>query len=242
MRDMQNRIVIIEDEIDIVDFVCYSFRKEGFEVASFNNGQDGMRHLIQHGADLVLLDIMLPEEDGLSICRRIRSDDRLAALPVIFLTAKGEEIDRVLGLELGADDYVVKPFSPRELVARVRALLRRRERSDEKEEVLEVGVIRLNARTHDVHVKDRKVELSSREYRLLQVLMSRPQHIFSRERLLELVWEHDRSVRLRTVDVHIRRLREKLEEDPGNPRHLHTLRGSGYSFDPGEPEPTGLRL
>jgi DNA-binding response OmpR family regulator len=236
MRDMPNRIVIIEDEIDIVDFVRYGFRKEGLDVVSFNNGREGMDYLIQHGADLLLLDIMLPGEDGISLCRRIRSDDRLAGLPVVFLTAKGEEVDRVLGLELGADDYVVKPFSPRELVARVRGILRRRALLSDPDEILEVDGVRLNVQTHDVHVRERKVELSSLEYRLLWVLMSHPRRIFSRERLLAVVWESDRSLLPRTVDVYIRRLREKIEEDPGHPRYLATLRGEGYRFGLEEPD------
>jgi phosphate regulon transcriptional regulator PhoB len=224
------KILIIEDEKDIVELVRYNFCKEGFEVDSFARGREGLEHLRGNPADLLLLDIMLPDEDGYQICRLIRADEKLRGLPVIFLTAKGEEIDRVLGLELGADDYVVKPFSPRELIARVRAVLRRQERNEDPNKILEIGELRLDPRTHEVRVRGQAVELSALEFRLLQVLMAHPRRIFSRDRLLEEAWGRDRFVLPRTVDVHIRHLREKLEKDPANPRYIQTLRGSGYRF------------
>src|SRR5215469_6140889 len=152
---------MIEDERDIIELVKYNFRKEGFELESFSRGKDGLEHLHRSQPDLVLIDILLPDLDGFEICKRLRTDERLKSVPVIFLTAKGEEIDRVLGLEIGADDYVVKPFSPRELVARVRAVLRRQERSSEVREVVEAGGLRLDARTQEVMVGERKVELST---------------------------------------------------------------------------------
>ncbi len=229
---VRQRIVLIEDEKDIVELVRYNFRKEGFEVESFTRGRDGLDHLRRHPADMVLLDIMLPDQDGFDVCKRLRADDRLKSLPVIFLTAKGEEIDRVLGLEIGADDYVVKPFSPRELVARVRAVLRRRERPPEKLEVVEMRHLRLDARTQEVTVRGRRVELSTLEFNLLHFLASHPRRIFSRERLLDEVWGRDHYVTPRTVDVHIRRLREKIEAQPEKPRFLQTVRGSGYRFSP----------
>jgi phosphate regulon transcriptional regulator PhoB len=222
------RIVIIEDEKDIVDLVRYNFRREGFDVASFGTGLEGLEYLRHNRADLVLLDIMLPDQDGLEICRRLRGDDKLKTLPVIFLTAKGEEIDRVVGLELGADDYVVKPFSPRELVARAKAVLRRQERSAEKREVVEIGGLRLDSRTQEVVVRGQTVELSALEFKLLYFLALHPRHVFSRDRLLDEVWGQDRFVTPRTVDVHIRRLREKIEVQPDQPRLLQTVRGSGY--------------
>lgn len=152
---MRERVVIIDDEKDIVELVRYNFRKEGFEVDSFMRAAEGLEFLRRNPPDLVLLDILLPDLDGLEICRRLRADDRLSAIPVIFLTAKAEEIDRILGLEIGADDYVVKPFSPRELVARARAVLRRRERVPRKTEVIRVGELRLDARTLEVSVRGR---------------------------------------------------------------------------------------
>jgi two-component system alkaline phosphatase synthesis response regulator PhoP len=226
------RIVIIEDEKDIVELVRYNFRKEGFEVESFGRGREGLDFLRRHPVDVVLLDILLPDDDGFSICKRLRGDERLRTLPVIFLTAKGEEVDRVLGLEIGGDDYVVKPFSPRELVARVKAVLRRQERVAEKREVVEAGSVRLDTRTQEVTVGGRPVQLSALEFKLLYHLASHPRHVFNRDRLLDEVWGRDRFVTPRTVDVHIRRLREKIEPLPNRPRFLQTVRGSGYRFSP----------
>jgi two-component system phosphate regulon response regulator PhoB len=226
------KVVLIEDERDIVELVRYNFRKEGFEVESFSRGEDGLEYLRRHPADLVLLDIMLPDRDGFEICRRLRAEERLKSLPVIFLTAKGEEIDRVLGLEIGADDYVVKPFSPRELVARAKAVLRRQTRPAESAEVVETRDLRLDARTQEVTVRGRSVELSTLEFKLLHFLASHPRRIFSREQLLDEVWGRDRFVTPRTVDVHMRRLREKIEDHPEKPQYLQTVRGAGYRFSP----------
>lgn len=229
---MRPKVVLIEDERDIVELVRYNFRKEGFEVESFSRGEEGLQYLRRHPADLVLLDIMLPDRDGFEICRRLRAEERLKSLPVIFLTAKGEEIDRVLGLEIGADDYVVKPFSPRELVARAKAVLRRQARPAESAEVVETRDLRLDARTQEVKVRGRSVELSTLEFKLLHFLASHPRRIFSREQLLDEVWGRDRFVTPRTVDVHMRRLREKIEDHPEKPQYLQTVRGAGYRFSP----------
>jgi len=222
--------VIIEDEKDLVELVRYNFRKEGFEVQAFLRGKEGLEFLRRNPADIVLLDILLPDADGFEICRRLRADSRMASLPVIFLTAKGEEIDRVSGLEIGADDYVVKPFSLRELVARVKAVLRRQERAGKKHEVVESGALRLDSSTQEVLVSGRPVVLSTLEFKLLHFLASHPRHVFSRDRLLDEVWGQDRFVTPRTVDVHIRRLREKIEAQPDRPRYLQTVRGAGYRF------------
>jgi phosphate regulon transcriptional regulator PhoB len=230
---VRQRIVIIEDEKDIVDLVRYNFRKEGFDVESFSSGKDGLEYLHKNPADLVLLDIMLPDLDGIEICKRVRADERLKNLPIIFLTAKGEEIDRVVGLEVGADDYVVKPFSPRELIARVKAVLRRREQAPGKEEVIEVSGLRLDSRTHEVTVHGHPIRLSALEFKLLYFLASQPRRVFNREQLLDNVWGRDRFVTPRTVDVHIRRLREKIEGRKGALRYVQTVRGSGYRFSPG---------
>lgn len=234
---MHQRVVIIEDEKDIVELVTYNLRKEGFDVHSFARGKEGLENLRHKTADLVLLDILLPDLDGFEICRRLRADERLRTVPVIFLTARGEEIDRVLGLELGADDYVVKPFSPRELVARVKAVLRREQRAAEKSEVVETGDLRLDPLTQEVKVSGRAVELSALEFKLLHFLASNPRRIFSRDRLLDEVWGRDRFVTPRTVDVHIRRLREKIELEAARPKYLQTVRGSGYRFAAGPAEP-----
>jgi phosphate regulon transcriptional regulator PhoB len=233
---VRQRIVIIEDEPDIVEMVRYNFRKAGFEVESFGRGREGLEALRRNPPDLLLLDIMLPDEDGLSICRQLRAEERLRDLPVVFLTARGEEIDRIVGLEIGADDYVVKPFSPRELVARVKAILRRQARAAEKGEVVEIRGLRLDARTQDVSVRGSAVELSALEFKLLHFLASRPRQIFSRERLLDEVWGRDCSVTPRTVDVHIRRLREKIEARPEEPEYIGTVRGAGYRMLADAPE------
>ncbi len=179
---------------------------------------------------------MLPDEDGLSICRALRADERTRELPIIFLTARGEEVDRIVGLELGADDYVVKPFSPRELVARAKAVLRRRLRGTEKAEAVEVRGMRLDARTQDVSVRGEAVELSALEFKLLHFLASHPRQVFSRERLLDEIWGRDYSVTPRTVDVHIRRLREKIEAQPDAPEYIGTVRGAGSRFLAEPPE------
>ncbi len=231
---MRQRIVIIEDEKDIVDLVRYNFRKEGFDIESFSSGKDGLEYVRKNPVDLVLLDIMLPDLDGIEICKRVRADERLKTLPIIFLTAKGEEIDRVVGLELGADDYVVKPFSPRELVARAKAVLRRQEAALGKDEVIETAGLRLDMQTREVTVQGRPIQLSALEFRLLHFLASQPRRVFSREQLLDNVWGRDRFVTPRTVDVHIRRLREKIERQEGSPQYVQTVRGSGYRFSPGE--------
>ncbi len=227
---MRQRIAIIEDEADIVEMVRYNFRKDGFEVDSYSRGREGLEAIRRTPPDVLLLDIMLPDEDGFSICRQLRADERLKALPIIFLTAKGEEVDRIVGLEIGADDYVVKPFSPRELVARVKAILRRQARTPGKGEIVEIRGLRLDARTQDVSVQGRPVELSALEFKLLYFLASHPRQIFGRERLLDEVWGRDCAVTLRTVDVHIRRLREKIEPQPDTPEFIGTVRGAGYRF------------
>jgi two-component system phosphate regulon response regulator PhoB len=224
------RGVLIEDEKDIVELVRYNFAREGFDVASYARGSEGLEDLRRRPADMILLDVMLPDLDGFEVCRQLRAEERLKNLQVIFLTAKGEEIDRVLGLELGADDYVVKPFSPRELVARVKAVLRRQTRLQGKQEVIETKEFRLDAQTQEVTVRGRGVALSALEFKLLHFLASHPRQVFSRERLLDEVWGRDRFVTPRTVDVHVRRVREKIEIHPEKPSYLRTVRGTGYRF------------
>ncbi|HEV2350371.1 MAG TPA: response regulator transcription factor [Terriglobia bacterium] len=227
---MTKRITIIEDEADIVELVRYNFLKEGFEIRSFSRGKAGLEDLQRNPTDLIILDIMLPDLDGFDVCRRLRAHERLKTIPVIFLTAKGEEIDRVLGLEMGGDDYVVKPFSPRELVARAKAVMRRQERAAEAQELVQAGDVRLDSRTQEVSVQGRQVELSTLEFKLLLFLASNPRRIFSRDRLLDEVWGRDRFVTPRTVDVHMRRLREKIEVRADKPLYLQTVRGAGYRF------------
>lgn len=227
---MGQRIVVIEDEKDIVELLDFNLRREGFDVKGFERGRDGLEALRRGPADLALIDIMLPDLDGLELCKLVRADDHLKHLPIIFLTAKAEEFDRILGLELGADDYIVKPFSPREVVARIKAVLRRREMADDHSTVIETQDLRLDPRTQEAIVRGQNVVLSSLEFKLLHFLASHPRRIFPRESLLDRVWGRDRFVTPRTVDVHIRRLREKIESQPDKPHYLQTVRGSGYRF------------
>jgi two-component system alkaline phosphatase synthesis response regulator PhoP len=235
---MRQRVAMIEDEPDLLELVGYNFRKEGFDFRGFTRGKEGREYARGNAVDALLLDIMLPDESGLEICRLLRADERTKALPVVFLTARGEEFDRLLGFELGADDYVVKPFSPRELVARVKAVLRRQGRAPEPGEVIDVRGLHLDARTQDVTVQGAPVTLSTLEFRLLFFLAAHPRQIFSRERLLDEIWGGDRCVTPRTVDVHVRRLREKIEAQPETPEYVGTVRGAGYRF---LGEPAGLQ-
>ena len=228
---MPGTIAIVEDEANIVELIKYNLDREGYRTISANNGRKGLEIVRQELPDLVILDLMLPELDGLSVCKQLRSDPLTKTIPIIILTAKSEEADRVLGLEMGADDYVTKPFSPRELVARVRAVLRRSNTVDEEEpEVLENGVIRIDLRQHIVKVRGAEVELTPKEFDFLKLLLLNPGRAFTREFLLEHLWGYEYFGDTRTVDVHVRRLRQKIEDDPANPEYLETVRGVGYRF------------
>ncbi|MGE5605320.1 MAG: winged helix-turn-helix domain-containing protein [Bacteroidota bacterium] len=228
---MPGTIAIVEDEANIVELIKYNLDREGYRTISANNGRKGLELIKQELPDLVILDLMLPELDGLSVCKQLRSDTQTKSIPIIILTAKSEEADRVLGLEMGADDYVTKPFSPRELVARVRAVLRRSGSVDEEEpEVIESGVIRIDLRQHLVKVRGVEVELTPKEFDFLKLLLLNPGRAFTREFLLEHLWGYEYFGDTRTVDVHVRRLRQKIEDDPANPEYLETVRGVGYRF------------
>ncbi len=226
------RILIIEDDKDIVELVRYNLEKEGFQVSAAADGDSGLAQAKKSPPDLVVLDLMLPRLPGLEICREIRRDPNLPRLPILMLTARSEEADRVVGLEMGADDYVTKPFSPRELVARVKALLRRAEPAGEAPEApIEVGDLSIDPSSYRVLRLGRSVSLSTLEFRLLLFLASHPNRVFSRDRLLDAVWGAERFVTPRSVDVYIRRLREKIETDPQNPSVLKTVRGTGYLLE-----------
>jgi phosphate regulon transcriptional regulator PhoB len=225
------RILIIEDDRDIVELVRYNLANEGFQVAAAFDGSSGLANLKKSPPDLLLLDLMLPRMSGLDICREIRKEESLNRLPVLMLTARGDEADRVVGLEMGADDYVTKPFSPRELIARVKALLRRAEPPVDSPRVLELGKLAIDPASYRVSHSGKPVPLSTLEFRLLYYLASRPNRVFTRDQLLDAVWGTDRFVTPRSVDVYVRRLREKIETDPENPLHLKTVRGAGYLFE-----------
>jgi two-component system alkaline phosphatase synthesis response regulator PhoP len=225
------KILIIEDDRDIVELVRYNLANEGFQVSSSHDGSTGLSTLKKSPPDLLLLDLMLPKLSGLDICREVRKDEALNRLPILMLTARGEEADRVVGLEMGADDYVTKPFSPRELIARVKALLRRAEPPADSPRTIEVGKLAIDPASYRVSHSGKPVPLSTLEFRLLYYLASRPNRVFTRDQLLDAVWGTDRFVTPRSVDVYVRRLREKIETDPENPIHLKTVRGAGYLFE-----------
>lgn len=225
------RILVIEDDRDIVELVRYNLEKEDFQVTAIGDGLSGLAQLKKSPPDLVVLDLMLPKLSGLEICKEIRREQALNRLPILMLTARSEEADRVVGLELGADDYVTKPFSPRELVARVKALLRRAEPAEEVAKVVEIGRLVIDPVSYRVTRGSRPVPLSTLEFRLLYFLATRPNKVFTRDQLLDAVWGSERFVTPRSVDVYVRRLREKIEADPENPVHLKTVRGAGYLFE-----------
>lgn len=225
---MPKRIIIVEDERDIAELVDHYLRKEGFQTEIVADGARALDRIRRTSPDLVVLDLMLPGMDGLEICRALRSDEGFRSLPIIMLTAKGGESDKVAGLELGADDYVTKPFSPRELMARVRALLRRRTAEAEPSQVLRCGRLVLDPARHLVEYGNRCVELTAKEFSLLQYLMGHRGRVVSRERLLNAVWGYDYVGGSRTVDVHIRHLRRKI---PALARTLITIKSFGYKLD-----------
>jgi phosphate regulon transcriptional regulator PhoB len=226
---MAKKILIVEDERDVVKLLRYNLEKEGFRVSSVTDGSLALSEMRREAADLVILDLMLPGMDGLEICRQLRRNERYAGIPILMLTARSEEADRVVGLELGADDYVTKPFSMRELIARVRALLRRQDPTPQRSALLH-GDIQIDPAAHAVSVSGKHVELSALEFRLLHYLATHPGMVFSRDHLLDRVWGNDRSVTPRSVDVYIRRVREKIEAQPQTPVYVQTVHGVGYRF------------
>jgi len=224
------RILVVEDEESFSDALGYMLRKEGFEVAMATTGPDGVAEFDRAGADLVLLDLMLPGLSGLEVCRQLR---QRSDVPVIMLTAKDAEVDKVVGLEIGADDYVTKPFSARELVARIRAVLRRHGNDGEEPSsaVLQSGPVRMDVDRHVVSVNGDTVSLPLKEFELLEFLLRNTGRVLTRSQLIDRVWGSDYVGDTKTLDVHVKRLRGKIEPDPANPRHLMTVRGLGYKFE-----------
>ena len=223
------RIMLVDDEPLITDSLSYSLRREGFDVKAVGDGAIALQEILAFQPELVVLDIMLPGMSGLEICRRLRAQ---SAVPVIMLTARGEEIDRVLGLEVGADDYLPKPFSFRELLARIRSILRRIEldRQVSQTQSIVLGNLTLDPVARRVYKDDQELQLSTREFDLLSILMKSAGRALSREELLSEVWGSDWIGDQRTLDVHVRWLRLKIEEDPASPRFIQTVRGHGYRF------------
>jgi two-component system phosphate regulon response regulator PhoB len=227
---MAKKIAIIEDEAELASLLEYNLIRQGYLVQVLTGEKGTLKELEAGKPDLILLDVMLPGTDGFELCREIRQSQTLGRIPVLFLTARSDEVDRVLGLEIGGDDYMTKPFSPRELVARVKAHLRRVDR-DQEPAPTELGPFRLDATAHRVFLHDRELDLTSTEFKLLEFFLQHPGRAYSRDQLLEEVWGQQRFVTPRTVDVHVRRLREQIEEQPDEPRYLTTVRGFGYRFE-----------
>ncbi|HVO98950.1 MAG TPA: response regulator transcription factor [Bryobacteraceae bacterium] len=226
------KIVLIEDDADLYSLIQYNLEKEGFTMAGAQTGKGAIELCRRERPDLIILDIMLPDSDGLEICRAIRNHSELAAVPVIFLTARASETDRIVGLELGANDYIVKPFFIRELIARIKIHFRGQPPATK---ILRSGDLELDRARCRVHLNGGEVTLTATEFRLLEFLMSRPGVVFSREQLLDAVWGHDRAVTDRTVDVYILRLRQKIEQGEDS-TFIRSVRGFGYSFNAEAPQ------
>src|SRR6266404_2843855 len=233
------KIALIEDDPDLYSLIQYNLTKEGFAMTGLQTGKGALDLCRREKPDLIILDIMLPDSDGLDICKGIRSNPDLANVPVIFLTARASETDRIVGLELGANDYIVKPFFVRELIARIKVHFRGQAPVSK---TLKCGDLELDRARCRVHLSGNEVALTATEFRLLEFLMSRPGVVFSREQLLDAVWGHDRAVTDRTVDVYILRLRQKIEADPTNPIFIRAVRGFGYSFNENAIEPVAERV
>ena len=226
-----SRILIVEDEVSFSDPLSYLLKKEGYDVAVAETGPDGLAEFDKNGADLVLLDLMLPGLSGVDVCRALR---QRSSVPVIMLTAKDSEIDKVVGLEIGADDYVTKPYSSRELLARVKAVLRRlAEPEDLLPSTLEAGPVRMDVERHTVSVQGRSASLPLKEFELLEMLLRNSGRVLTRMQLIDRVWGSDYVGDTKTLDVHVKRLRAKIEPDPASPVHIVTVRGLGYKFDAG---------
>jgi two-component system response regulator RegX3 len=223
------RVLVVEDEESYSDALAYVLRKEGFEVSLAATGPDAISAFERTGADIVLLDLMLPGLPGTEVCRRIRASSNV---PVIMVSAKDAEVDKVVGLELGADDYVTKPYSPRELVARIRAVLRRGTDVEPAPAALEVGPVRMDVDRHVVSVNGDDTRLPLKEFELLEMFLRNPGRVLTRGQLIDRVWGADYVGDTKTLDVHVKRLRAKIEPDPAAPRLLVTVRGLGYKLDP----------
>jgi len=233
MGNAAYKILVVEDEPDIRKLVHYNLTQDHYRVIEAESGDQALKLIQRDKPSLVILDLMMPGMSGLEVCRVLRGQDETAKLPILMLTAKAGEADRVLGLELGADDYLAKPFSPRELVARVRAILRRANGAGQSETLpaYQKGGLKIDFATYEVSVRGKPIKLTLKEYELLKFLVQNPSRVLNRDQLLDRVWGGETFVTPRTVDVHIRRLRKAIEKDDSNPKWILTLRGVGYKFD-----------
>ena len=248
--EAKKTILIVDDEEPIIDLLKYNLEKEGYSILEAGDGETGLKLAFEKRPNLILLDLMLPRIDGLTVCKRIRSSS--LNIPIVIISAKSEEIDKILGLELGADDYITKPFSLRELIARVKANIRKGEvnninnsfennpaNKEEKDKVIRIGDLYMNLDKFEVKVRDKTIELTIREFEVLRYLANQPGQVVTRETLLEKVWGYEYYGDIRTVDVTIRRIREKIEQDTSNPKLLITKRGVGYYLSSKEREGEG---
>ncbi|MCF7872696.1 MAG: response regulator transcription factor [Candidatus Omnitrophica bacterium] len=224
---MNKKILVVEDDKNILKLIRYNLEKEGFKVFTAITGEDGLDIVEQEDIDLAILDLMLPKMNGLDLCRKIKQDEFNSAIPVMIVTAKGEEVDRIVGFELGADDYLVKPFSVRELVLRVKAILRRKPKEKKPTSKISIGKIKLDPQKFKVSINDKFIKLTPMEFKLLQLLMSESERVLSREKLLSRAWGLDSAITTRTVDTHIKCLRKKLGKEG---KRIETVRGFGYKF------------
>ncbi|MBE5996504.1 MAG: response regulator transcription factor [Lachnospiraceae bacterium] len=228
---MAKRVLVVDDEKNIVKGIRFSLEQEGFEVTSAYDGEEALNQAKQNEFDIILLDLMLPKLSGLDVCQQIRE---FSGVPIIMLTAKGEDMDKILGLEYGADDYITKPFNILEVKARIKAILRRTTRPESEAEpvkVVEIGGLKMDCDSRRVYVNGKEINLTAKEFDVLELLVFNPNKVYSRENLLNIVWGYEYPGDVRTVDVHIRRLREKIEENPSDPRYVHTKWGVGYYFN-----------
>ncbi|MCQ2500198.1 MAG: response regulator transcription factor [Lachnospiraceae bacterium] len=227
---MAKKVLVVDDEKLIVKGLRFSLEQEGMEVDCAYDGEAALNMIREKDYDMVLLDIMLPKMNGLEVCQQVRE---FSQVPIIMLTAKGEDMDKILGLEYGADDYITKPFNILEVKARIKAIIRRTKKQEvveEKSKTLEIGEMKLNSESRRVFIGNREVNLTAKEFDVLELLAYNPNKVYSRENLLNIVWGYEYPGDVRTVDVHIRRLREKIEENPSNPKFVHTKWGVGYYF------------
>ncbi|MGL4847974.1 MAG: response regulator transcription factor [Clostridium sp.] len=228
----KEKVLIVDDEENILELLRFNFKNEGYEVYTANNGEDALKLAKEIKPNLMLLDLMIPKIDGLDVCKQIKRDEDLIDTSIIMVTAKGEELDKILGLELGADDYITKPFSVRELLARVKAVLRRSGRKEVGfEEVYDNGRIKIDYFRREVIIDNEKVEFTLKEFEVLEFLVKNKGRILNRETILDKIWGYEFIGDTRTIDVHIRYIRKKIEEDDKNPKLIQTIRGLGYRFN-----------
>ena len=226
------KILVVDDEEHIAELISYNLTSNGYKVVIANNGIDAIKLAIEEKPNLILLDLMIPGKDGYDVCKDVRSNSEIRNTPIIMLTAKSEEVDKILGLELGADDYITKPFSVRELLARVKAVLRRFSIVEPESNVLTFGDLVADFDKREILVKDKKLDLTLKEFELLEILIRNKGKILTRDTLLDKIWGYEYIGETRTVDVHIRYLRKKIEADDKNPKFIETIRGGGYRFNP----------